>query len=96
MVRISSHYYRSNINIIKYIILLLLLCDTANAANRPNLEVNGKNCVIKRIYYDDINNYIHALGNCDILFEMCTEDFCMVKKVNQGQLQFGNENVGKK
>ena len=80
-----------------YSLILSLVLSGSVLAERPSVEVDGKDCLIKSIVYDDINNYVHTIGNCDTLYEMCTEDYCKVKKMKKKDLNFGmSDNVGKK
>ena len=43
-----------------------------------------------------LDNLIYAVGNCDIIYEMCEETFCTVEKLPQKDLYFSTENVGQK
>ena len=61
---------------------------------RMDVEVNGKNCVIREIRYSYIHSYIHAVGNCDFIYDKCIEDNCDVEKIKEEDLNFGKKEVG--
>lgn len=77
---------------LKYIIVLLVLCTTTAQAKKLNVEVDGDECRLIEIRYDDINNMVYAVGNCQIFYEMCDKDFCKVIKMEPKELDFGNAN----
>ena len=79
-----------------YSLILSLVLSTQVYADRANVEVDGKNCIIKHIKYNEVDNLIYAVGNCDIIYEMCEETFCTVEKLPQKDLYFSTENVGQK
>ena len=66
------------------------------ALSLPNLnvEVNGKECVIKQIRFGYIHSYVHMVGNCDYIYEKCIEDECDVEPIKDEDLNFGKEFVG--
>ena len=74
-----------------YIYLML----AALSSPRMDIEVLEKNCYIKEIIYDGIHTYVHAIGNCDVIYELCLRDSCGVEKVPQKELNFGKkDNIG--
>ena len=73
--------------------LNLMLIATLSLPNL-NVEVNGKECVIKRIEFSYIHSYIHAVGNCDFIYEKCLEDKCDVEPIKDEDLNFGKKFVG--
>jgi hypothetical protein len=81
-----------------YSLVLSLVLSSSNVlADKLNVEVDGEECKLKTIYYDAVNNYVHAIGNCQFLYDICTDDFCRVKKIGDKELNFGlHDNVGKK
>ena len=66
------------------------------ALSLPNLDVqvNNQECVIKVIRYNYIHSYVHAIGNCNYLYEKCVEDACDIKKLEDKDLNFGKKEVG--
>ena len=66
------------------------------ALSLPNLnvEVNGQDCIIKRIEFSYIHSYVHMIGNCDFIYEKCIEDECDVEPIKDEDLNFGKEFVG--
>ena len=80
-----------------YSLILSLVLSSQNIfAEKLNVEVDGKDCVIKIIQYNDIDNLVWAIGNCQILYDMCNNDFCKVQRLEQKELIFNPKNVGKK
>jgi hypothetical protein len=79
----------------KYGLIALLLIPTLASA-RIDAKVNEDGCKIVAIHYDEIHNYVEAVGGCQVLFDMCTEDFCSVKKIEAKELNFGQENLSNK
>ena len=80
-----------------YGLILSLVLSSSIYAERLDVEVDGKDCVIKYIRYNDIDNLVWAVGNCDVFYDMCTEDFCKVEKIEIKDLNFGTkDNVGQK
>lgn len=79
------------------LILALVLSSPVQSIERNNVTVDGKDCKIKTIVYDNRHNYIYAVGNCQVLYDMCTKDFCKVRKHDEEEIFYGNsENVGEK
>jgi hypothetical protein len=72
---------------------LMLLAVTLSSP-RLDVEVQNKECVIREIRYNYIHSYIHAVGNCDFIYEKCIEDKCDVEKLEYEDLNFGKKNVG--
>ena len=66
------------------------------ALSLPNLnvEILEQNCIIKVIKFNYINSYIHAVGNCDFIYEKCVEDKCRVEPIEEEDLNFGKKFVG--
>ena len=80
-----------------YSLILSLVLSSQAVADRAGVEVDGKDCVFKLIQYNEVDNLVWAVGNCDILYEKCVEDFCKVEKIPKKDLNFGTaDNVGKK
>lgn len=80
-----------------YGLILSLVLSSPIHADRALVNVDGKDCVFKVIEYNDVDNLIWTKGNCQALYDMCTKDFCKVRKVDQEDLNFGNrDNIGKK
>ena len=61
---------------------------------RLDVEVMQQDCVIKVIRYSYIHSYIHAVGNCDFIYEKCIEDACDVEPIKEDDLNFGKDFVG--
>lgn len=62
---------------------------------RINAEIDGDECRIVLIKYSGIGNYIYSEGNCQIIYDMCTEDHCTVKELEKKDLNFGKQdNIG--
>ena len=78
------------------LVLSLVLSSPHVLAERLNVEVDGKECVIKEIIYDDTYQVVLALGNCQIFYDMCTKDFCNVKKFDDPEDVFNidTDNIG--
>ena len=75
-----------------YSLILSLVLSSPNVlAERAQLEVDGKDCKVKAIKYDETHNIIWAMGNCQVIYDMCTEDFCRVKKMQPKELNFSVE-----
>jgi hypothetical protein len=72
----------------------LMLFAIALSSPRLDVEVQGKDCVIKTIVFDGVNSYVHAMGNCDIIYDKCLEDNCDVQDYDFPDLNFGKKNVG--
>jgi len=81
-----------------FITAILIVSSTTilnQASARLNSEVDDDECRIILIKYSGIDNYIYAQGNCELLYEMCTEDYCTVKKLENKDLNFGkHDNIG--
>jgi hypothetical protein len=77
------------------LILALVLSSPNVHADRALVEVDGKDCIFKLIKYNEIDNLVWAVGNCQVLFDLCTKDFCKVEKFSQKDLNFGGKkNIG--
>ena len=61
---------------------------------RMDVEVGNKDCQIKTIIYTDQHSYIHAIGNCDMIYDKCIEDNCDVQHKDYPDLNFGKKTVG--
>ena len=80
---------------IRLLILSLALSSPTVLADRAVLEVDGKDCLFKMIQYNDVDNLIWTMGNCQKLYDMCTKDFCRVEKIPRKDLNFGGKgNIG--
>lgn len=80
----------------KYIGVAIILLPVLAFA-RLDVSANDEDtCKIVSIYYDETHNYVKTIGGCQILFDMCTDDFCSVKKIDPKELNFGWEKIGKK
>ena len=78
-----------------YSLILSLVLSSPIHAERAFVEVDGRDCVFKLIKYNEIDNLVWAVGNCQVLFDMCTKDFCKVEKFTPKDLNFGGkENIG--
>ena len=73
-----------------YIYLML----AALSMPRMDVEVNGRECVIRVIKYSYIHSYIHAVGTCDFLYDKCIEDNCDLQEIKEEDLNFGSKEVG--
>ena len=80
-----------------YGLILSLVLSSPIHADRPGVEVDGKDCIFKVIQYNDVDNLIWTVGNCQVLYDMCTKDFCKVQRIEQEDLNFGTvDNIGKR
>ena len=80
-----------------YGLILSLVLSSPIHAERANVTVNDKDCVIKVIKYNDVDNLVWAIGNCQVFYDMCTKDFCKVEKIDMKDLNFGGKaNIGSK
>jgi hypothetical protein len=72
---------------------LMLLAITLSSP-RLDVQVQEQECIIKQIRYEYIHTYIHAVGNCNFIYEKCARDKCDVEKIEEQDLNFGKKNVG--
>lgn len=78
-----------------YSLILSLVLSGSALAERSVVQVNDKDCFIKVIEYNEVDNIIWAKGNCQVIYKMCEEDFCNVRKVPVKDLNFGStEEIG--
>ena len=77
-----------------YSLILSLVLSGSVHADRLNVQVDDKDCVIKVIQYNEIDNIFWAIGNCQEFYNKCEEDYCKVERLPQKDLTFRKENVG--
>ena len=65
----------------KILIVLAILLSSPNIQARIDAKVNDKDCVIKEIKYHGIYSFVAMQGNCKVIYDMCTRDFCDVEKL---------------
>ena len=62
---------------------------------RINVEVDGNECMIKHILYDDVSTYVRLIGNCEEVYKRCNPRNCIIEKAPSKELNFGsNKPIG--
>jgi len=84
------------VQILTLISIVLFIFWVHNVNARMNIEINNDECKIIEIAYNGPNNIVRAIGNCQKLYDMCTNDMCFIKEMPQKDLSFGQEKYGQK
>lgn len=80
-----------------YGLLLILILSSSAIAGKLSVVIDEKDCVFKLIQYNDMDNLVWAVGNCQVLYDLCTEDFCKIERITEKELNFGTaDNIGKR